>query len=245
MTVAEPGADATKQAIRERVWRTMVSGRAARFPGADGRIPNFVGAERAARLLATVEAWRASGTLKSNPDAPQLPVRVAALAEGKVVYVAVPRLRDARPFLRLDPARLAVTPRQAASIRGAGANGDSATVKQVRRIDLVVCGTVAVNRDGVRIGKGGGYSHLEFALLSEAGKVENRTTIATTVHPLQLLDEELPETPHDFRVDLIVMPDEIIETGADRSRRPKGIRWEDLDDDRIAAIPALGTRRRP
>src|SRR5439155_20864651 len=212
-------------------------------PGADGRIPNFVGAERAARLLATVEAWRASGTLKSNPDAPQLPVRVAALAEGKVVYVAVPRLRDARPFLRLDPARLAVTPRQAASIKGAAANGDSVTVKQVRRIDLVVCGTVAVNRDGVRIGKGGGYSDLEFALLTEAGKVNRATRIATTVHPIQLLDEELPETPHDFRVDLIVTPDGILETGADRARRPSGIDWPDLDEEQISAIPALGALR--
>ena len=30
------------------------------------------------------------------------------------------------------------------------------------------------------------------------------TVLATTVHPLQLLDQALPETPHDFRLDLIV-----------------------------------------
>ena len=34
--------------------------------------------------------------------------------------------------------------------------------------------------------------------------------IATTVHDLQVLDEDLPEQAHDFRVDLIVTPDRII-----------------------------------
>jgi 5-formyltetrahydrofolate cyclo-ligase len=29
----------------------------------------------------------------------------------------------------------------------------------------VVCGSVAVNRQGARVGKGGGFSDLEFALL--------------------------------------------------------------------------------
>src|SRR3712207_8895655 len=42
-----------------------------------------------------------------------------------------------------------------------------------------------LNRDGVRVGKGGGYSDLELGLLIEAGLVDDSTTIATTVHPLQ------------------------------------------------------------
>jgi 5-formyltetrahydrofolate cyclo-ligase len=236
--------DAEKQDVRERVWRLMRERRVARFPGADGRIPNFVGAESAARLLATSDVWRGAKTLKCNPDAPQLPVRAAALADGKVVYMAVPRLREARPFLRLNPARLWVKPREAASIGGAGRHGEPVTVRQVRRVDLVVCGTVAINPDGARIGKGGGYSDLEFALLTEAGRIDERTTIATTVHQVQLVDEELPETGHDFRVDVIVTPDEIIETGADRRKRPRSIRWSDLDEERIASIPALRGLRR-
>jgi 5-formyltetrahydrofolate cyclo-ligase len=61
--------------------------------------------------------------------------------------------------------------------------------------------------------------------------------IATTVHPLQLLDEELPETAHDFRVDVIVTPDEVIRTR--RARRPRGILWEDLDEEKLAEIPVL------
>jgi 5-formyltetrahydrofolate cyclo-ligase len=107
-------------------------------------------------------------------------------------------------------------------------------------VDLIVCGTVAVNRDGVRVGKGGGYSDLEFALLVERGLVGDDTTIVTTVHDLQLLDEELPETGHDFRVDVIVTPEAIVRTPS--RRRPPGILWDHLDNAKRAAIPVLRER---
>lgn len=38
------------------------------------------------------------------------------------------------------------------------------------------CGSVAVNRHGGRVGKGGGYSDLEFALLAESKKIRNSMT---------------------------------------------------------------------
>jgi 5-formyltetrahydrofolate cyclo-ligase len=234
-----------KQAVRERIWRLLERRRAARFPGAHGRIPNFAGAEAAAEVLASAEEWRGARTLKANPDAPQLPVRTRALAEGKRVYMAVPRLVDPKPFLLLDPNRLQVRPRRAASIRGAGQHGVPVAISRMARIDLVVCGSVAVNRSGVRVGKGGGFSDLELALLIEAGKVDERTVIATTVHSLQVLGGDLPETGHDFRVDLIVTPDEVIRAGA--RKRPTGVVWNDLDSAKIDEIPALAAlaRRRP
>ncbi|HEX2052259.1 MAG TPA: 5-formyltetrahydrofolate cyclo-ligase [Actinomycetota bacterium] len=227
----------SKDAIRRRVWADMQSRGAARFPGAQGRIPNFVGAEAAARRLAELPEWKRAGTLKCNPDFPQLPVRTLALQEGKRIYMAVPRLRDERPFLLLDPQDLSLPPRRAASIKGAGFAGRPVRIDDMPHIDLIVCGTVAVNRDGVRIGKGGGYSDLEFALTLQMGVVDGDTLIATTVHPLQVLDEELPETASDFRVDLVVTPEEVIH--CPRSPRPKGIVWEDLDDSRIDGIPVL------
>jgi 5-formyltetrahydrofolate cyclo-ligase len=231
-----------KERVRERVWAALERERAARFPGARGRIPNFKGAEAAARRLAELPEWRAAATIKANPDAPQLPVRIRALADGKRVYMAVPRLRDPKPFLLLDPKRLRVDPRDAASIKGAAASGRPLGVDDVEPIDLVVCGTVAVNRDGVRVGKGGGYSDLEFALLAERRLVGDHTILTTTIHPLQLLDEELPETEHDFRVDRIVLPDAVIETP--RTKRPSGILWDHLDGAKIERVPALTAEQR-
>jgi hypothetical protein len=59
-----------KQAVRERVWALLERERAARFPGAKGRIPNFAGAPAAAARLASLPAWRAARVVKANPDAP-------------------------------------------------------------------------------------------------------------------------------------------------------------------------------
>jgi 5-formyltetrahydrofolate cyclo-ligase len=217
---------ADKQEVRERVWALLERERASRFPGARGRIPNFRGAEAAADRLAALPEWAAAAVVKANPDSPQLSVRRRALAEGKRVYMAVPRLREEKPFVRLG---------HDATIKAQ--DGKPAAVEQLGHVDLVVCGTVAVNRKGIRVGKGGGYSDLEFALLAEAGLVDDETVIATTVHDLQVVDQELPETEHDFRVDLIVTPTRTIRTR--RRRRPPGILWGDLDDEKIAAIPVL------
>jgi 5-formyltetrahydrofolate cyclo-ligase len=233
---------ARKEEVRERVWRELRRAGAARFPGAEGRIPNFTGAEAAARLLASLPQWDATSVLKANPDLPQLPVRAGALAEGKFVYMAVPRLRTDRPFLLLDPDRIESSPRGAASIKGASTAGVLVAVAEVPHVDLVVCGTVAVNRRGVRVGKGGGFSDLEFALLVESGAIDDDTVVATTVHPVQVLDEDLPETSHDFRVDLVVTPEEVIRCR--RAHRPRGIIASHLPPDAATHIPVLAGRAR-
>jgi 5-formyltetrahydrofolate cyclo-ligase len=89
------------------------------------------------------------------------------------------------------------------------------------------------------VGKGGGFSDLEFALLTEAGLIDGSTIVATTVHPLQLLDEEIPETRHDFRVDLIVTPAEVIRMPKRLRRRPSGIIRSHLTEEKIAEVPVL------
>ena len=223
---------ADKQDVRERVWQTLEDEGAARFPGTRGRIPNFRGAEAAAALLAEQPEWGAADVVKSNPDAPQLPVRRRARHDGKTLYMAVPRLTEEKPFVRVmgDP-----------TIKKAMTQGQPVCAEELGHVDVVVCGTVAVNHSGVRIGKGGGYSDLELGFLVEAALVDDDTTIVTTVHPLQVLDEELPETDHDFRVDIVVTPDEVIRTGA--RRRSPGVIWNHLDAETIAAIPVLAARR--
>jgi 5-formyltetrahydrofolate cyclo-ligase len=166
--------------------------------------------------------------IKANPDSPQLPVRRRARKDGKTLYMAVPRLTTDKPFVEVrgDP-----------TIKRALSEGTLRGVDELEPVELVVCGTVAVNRKGVRVGKGGGFSDLEFALLAERGLVGEDTTIVTTVHELQLVDQDLPETEHDFRVDVIVTPETVLRTR--RRRRPPGILWDHLDDEKRAAIPVL------
>jgi 5-formyltetrahydrofolate cyclo-ligase len=239
--VAGSGIDAAKQALRERMWDLLEQERAVE-PGVHGHIPAFAGAEVAAARLAGLAAWQASRVIKAVPDTAQLPVRERALRAGKLVYMAVPMLADELPFYVLDPARIDVSPREAASKEGAARAAVKAGVDAMRPVDLVVCGSVAVNRRGARLGKGAGYSDIEVALLHEAGLIGGQTVIATTVHALQVVDEPLPETEHDFSVDLIVTPAEVIECGP--PRRPAGLYWENLSAEKIAAIPVLAARLR-
>src|SRR5919202_3783891 len=184
-----------KQRIRERIWDLLERRRAAAFPGARGRIPNFVGASAAADALAGTDEWRAAGALKCNPDSPQRPVRLRALREGKILYMAVPRLREARCFWELDPRRLRDVAR-AATIAGASAAGRAVDPRRMPHLDLVVIGSVAVNRRGERVGKGGGDADLEYAILREIGCIDDDTVVATTIHPLQLVLDRVPLTPH-------------------------------------------------
>jgi 5-formyltetrahydrofolate cyclo-ligase len=228
----------SKADVREFVWRAMEVRGVARFPGTKGRIPNFVGAERAALQLKTLPAWRAARVVKINPDAPQLPVRRMALREGKVVYMAVPRLRELECFLELDPARLGPRALQAASIKGAERLGRPTRLDAVPPIDLIVCGSVAVNGRGARVGKGGGFSDLEYGLLAATAKVGPRTPIVTTVHPIQMVPQAIEMRAHDIPIDVVVTPDGPIRL-TPAYPRPGGIYPEALDAGKIAAIPAL------
>jgi|SRR5437867_11968875 len=232
----------TKQDIREHVWQALQQAGVARFPGARGRIPNFVGAERAAERLSGIDVWKRGKVLKCNPDSPQRPVRLRALREGKIVYMAVPRLRELECFIELDPLRIGAKIKGASSIEGAFQFGRPVQPKAMRSIDLIICGTVAANPRGARIGKGGGYSDLEYGLAREARLVRRTTPIITTVHDVQVLDEELPVLPHDIPVDYIVTPTLVIETHTTLPR-PKGIYWEYLPEEKIDAIPYLKRMR--
>jgi len=231
---------AAKAALREKVWDEMSVPGVARFPSPAGRIPNFVGAEAAAELLASTKEWQRAGTVKSNPDSPQLPVRVQALIDGKLLYMAVPRLAERDPFFVLDPEALADMPRKAASIKGAGRSARTIDVDAMEPVDLVVAGCVAVGKDGARLGKGGGFSDLEFAVAGAAGLVGRSTVVVTTVHDVQVQPAGvIPVTPHDVRVDLIATPTRIIRCPRGRRTMPK-LDWSQLTEAKIAAIPLLG-----
>lgn len=228
-----------KQAVRDRVWR-LLDERQVVPPDSYGKIPDFFGAEATADRLAELPQWKDASTIKANPDHPQLPVRVRALQDGKLLYMAVPRIAGEQPFFLLDPLVLELPPEQAADKDTAKQTARRIGVEDMRPIDMVIWGSVAVNRSGARIGKGAGYSDLEVALLTEAGLVTEDTVIVAPVHSLQVIDDEIPESAHDFSVDLIVTPDEVIR--CTNPRRPSGIIWGDLREDQIAAIPVLSRR---
>ncbi len=228
----------TKQEIRNAVWSLLQSEHVARFPGARGRIPNFTGAEHCAAHVAELEVWQAARFIKSNPDSPQRAIRHLALKQGKTIYMAVPRLREEKCFIELDPAKLGKSIYKASSIKGAFELGRQVAVTQMKPVDLILCGSVAVRRNGARLGKGGGYSDLEYGIALETGLITRSTPVITTVHPLQVVTDRFSLMPHDIPIDFIVTPDKIIDCKT-RLAKPEGIYWEYLDEEKIAAIPLL------
>jgi 5-formyltetrahydrofolate cyclo-ligase len=237
---AEDLALTDKRELRRERWAALRLSRSARFPGAAGRIPNFTGAEEAARILAEQPAWERAKVLVCNQDLAQRPVRLRALRAGKRVFVPTERLSGERPFRLLDPRRL--DPErlwEASSIRGAEELGRPVALDRMERVDLVVVGAVAAAPDGSRLGRGGGYADLEHALLCEAGLVSARTPVLTTLHATQVLEPgAIPMERHDLWLDGFATPAAFVSCARAR-RRACGILWSELDPERLAAMPAV------
>jgi len=192
-----------KKRLREEIWRQMQEKGIAKFPlPCYGRIPNFYGAEKAAENLKKLEEWKKARIIFANPDSPQKKIRENALKEGKTVIMASPRLKHG--FIIIRPVKVLGKERFAATIRGAFTYGEKTT--SIPKPDLVIAGSVAVDLQGHRLGKGGGYGDRELKMIRENfGKV----LVVTTVHDVQVVDY-VPNEPHDEKVDLIVTPSRTI-----------------------------------
>ncbi|PUA31510.1 MAG: 5-formyltetrahydrofolate cyclo-ligase [Candidatus Terraquivivens tikiterensis] len=228
---------ASKDEIRKTVWRLLEEKGVARFPRPIfGRIPNFVGAEEAASRLCRTSIYRKAEVVKVNPDSPQLEVRRRTLMDGKMLLMPTPRLSSG--FLLLDPKKIpSGSVEWAATIRGSFKFGKPLRPSEVPGVDLIVLGSVAVSREGWRLGKGEGYGEIEYAILRELGKVDERVSIATTVHELQIV-ECVPHDRYDVPVDYIVTREKFYEVKP-RKPKPSGIYWEDLPLEKLNKIPIL------
>src|SRR5262245_42708650 len=239
------GHDLVKDRLRASVWTQLkVQGAAVGEPV--GHIPRFVGNDQAAAQLAMLPIWQQARVIKCNPDQAQAPVRLRALQENKMLYMAVPRLTEERCFVELTAAELrhrGVALEVAATSRGAMQHGRLVALDEMSPIDLVVVGCVAVARDGGRTGKGAGFADLELGLLRQGGLVQADTPLVTTVHPLQIVPSAvLPMLPHDWSLTWIITPDEAIATTT-TGAQPPGLLWESLRPEQLATIPVLRTVR--
>lgn len=238
----------TKQSFRVKVWRHLESNGLAMFPRpVYNRIPNFKGAPEAAAKLAELDVFKNADTVKVNPDKPQESVRVFALEQQKTLYVPVPRLQTGflnrleLPEGETGPAAI----RKAVSRNGMETYGKPVGIEESGvSLDLVVMGSVAVSKEGYRIGKGKGYGDLEFGLMMHMKAIKPSTVVVTTVHDSQVFDTLPAELfgPHDVPIDIIITPTQVIETQR-MSQRPTGILWHLLSSRRLALMPVLGQLR--
>jgi len=235
------GRSPDKDVIRHEIWHSLEVTDTAVGP-AWSMIPNFVGADTAAWHLARTDEWKRAKTVKTNPDAPQIPIRLRALYQGKLVFAPVPYLTADVPYLRLDPEKLkkkGISFELAATSQGFVEHGDRIEFDQVAPLDFCVCGSVAVTREGGRTGKGAGFADLETAIFRELGIVTADTPMATTVHSSQLVENaRVPMQSHDSPLDFVATELELIRTH-NTAPRPMGVDWDHVRPDQFETIPFL------
>jgi 5-formyltetrahydrofolate cyclo-ligase len=79
-------------------------------------------------------------------------------------------------------------------------------------------------------------------VLTELGLVDEETTVATTVHEMQVVDDAFSLDDHDVPLDVVVTPERVIRTETPLAR-PEGIDWGELSEERIDEIPVLSRFR--
>ncbi|SON56978.1 5-formyltetrahydrofolate cyclo-ligase family protein [Hartmannibacter diazotrophicus] len=233
------GRNVDKDALRREIWERLEETGVNVGP-VWSRISNWVGADEAAWRLSQLPVWKQAKIVKCNPDPPQIPVRLRALYDGKIVYVPVPEFGSGDlPWVKLDPEKLSrdgVQFELAATSQGSVQVGEKLSFEALEPIDLAVCGCVAVTRAGGRTGKGGGFADLELGLFRDLGKITPETPIVTTVHSSMVVDDDrLPIMEHDSLLHWIVTEKEVIETKTMRSQAG-GVIWELVLPDQFEEI---------
>jgi 5-formyltetrahydrofolate cyclo-ligase len=195
-----------KNRLRNLIWKTLKDNNLSKLLKPPyGRIPNFVGSTEAAKILRDTEEWQKSKVIFSSPDSAQKKVREFALVDDKLLIMASPKLKDG--YLLIDPQYVKGKEKIASTINGAFKFGKR--IHKFPKVDLVVEGSVAVDKCGNRLGKGGGYGDREISHLLEEKAITMGTPIATTVHEVQIL-VKIPTEEHDEKINMIVTPKRVI-----------------------------------
>lgn len=234
-----------KQKLRERIW-SMLEETGVSIGPAFGNIPNFAGADMAAFHLSRTTEWQGAQTVKCNPDPPQIPIRLRALYEGKMLFVPVPALTREFPYLRLDPAVLkskGISFELAATSEGYMLHGERIEFEEVPALDFCIVGSVAVSREGARTGKGAGFADLETGIFRELGTIQPDTPMVTLVHSSQMVEpNEVPMMSHDSPLTMVATERELIRIPL-AGVIPSGVDWDMVQEDQFRDIPFLETLR--
>ncbi|XP_026470436.1 methenyltetrahydrofolate synthase domain-containing protein-like [Ctenocephalides felis] len=237
----EAEAGVTKQVIRRGVWKYLDENRLSLFPRpVFNRIPNFKGAFDAAQRLSELDVFKQAKTVLVNPDKPLECVRILALEEGKQLVVPVPRLQSGLLTKIVMPENNSKYHVRRAITRKGLNEAPTVDLNSDINIDLLIIGSVAVSRNGLRIGKGRGYTDLEFAIMQHAKALNQDSLIITLVHDCQVKDD-MPSAlfgAHDVPVDIIITPTETIMVSG-RPPRPTHIMWNLISERRLNTVNAL------
>jgi 5-formyltetrahydrofolate cyclo-ligase len=201
-----------KRLLRKEVWIKLESEHISKFPSpCFGRIPNFVGSERAALRVRLLAEWQNTRVVFANPDFAQQKVREYVLLDGKILIMASPRLKHG--YVLVEPKDARGSEKSASTIGGAFKSWKVVNITEVPKPDLIVEGSVAVDMQGHRLGKGHGYADGEIRTVK---RVFGEIPVATTVHDVQVVGV-VPHEEKDEKISVIVTPTRVIRIKADQA----------------------------
>ena len=229
--------------VRQRIWSLLkdVAKPDTRFHlNFSEVIPDFAGSDAASEQIKAQEAYRACRFPFVTPDNCLVEIRRDLIARGIPFVMSTYGIY--RGFLLIEPG----TVPQGAELYAAWLDGMEHFGRPISlheitargRFDLMLTGASAVSIDGVRFGKGHGFFDLEWGMFTDLGMVDEATPVYAVVHDVQVVEDRLVPSETDILVDLIATPTRTIAVER-QSRRPRGVKWELLDQKQIAATPPL------
>ncbi|WP_282608774.1 5-formyltetrahydrofolate cyclo-ligase [Pelagibius sp. Alg239-R121] len=234
--------------VREKIWSKLagVAQPDSRFHlNFSEVIPDFVGSSAATDRIAKEDFYQRGGYAFITPDNCLVDLRARMLKAGKSMVVSTYGIY--RGFYLLEPAMVPAGQELfAAWLDGLEHFGKKISLEEVAergRFDFMVTGASAVSLDGVRFGKGHGFFDLEWGMFTELGIVDDNTNVSAVVHDVQVVEDKLFPSPTDILVDVIATPNKLYRI-ENRAPRPRGIHWELLEPEQIAATPPLQELRR-
>jgi 5-formyltetrahydrofolate cyclo-ligase len=219
----------TKDEIRKEMWE-IIEKNPAIFPEPVYGIPSFVGSDDAAERLSDLPEWIDAKSITIGFSPNLRAAREFAMKDDKIVYVAIPKLSEEKCYVELNSSFFKGREQYASSIKATYICGQEVGPWEMKKIDLCVTASVAVNEKGCKIGKGGGLGDLGYAICREHGIISDETTIVTIAHPLQVVSHDVQVERHDIPSDYILTPEKIIKTGG-HYPKPQGVYWEDLREE--------------
>lgn len=197
-------------------------------------------AGQVAEHVRRLDKYRQSSQVFIDPSPLLKQVRINALADGKILIMPGPGLKDG--FYRLDPYRIPFAKLSlAATGRELPAFGQKITTRSeaaLLNINLLIGEYWAVDKRGYGVGEGKGFFDLAVALLAELEGLADDFQVLVAIQDRVRLVADLSIDPWDIAGNSILTPEKVIMLD-ELSLAPPGIAWDFLTLDRIRRITPL------
>ncbi|KAI3389230.1 hypothetical protein SNEBB_007779 [Seison nebaliae] len=186
--------------------------------------------------------------IKCDPDIAFCDTRQLILMQGKKLFVPLSKKKKGLLY-QLEIAEGAGRTRgylkYLSSLSGMNTLSKYVPDEKIPKLDMVIVGSIGVDEQGNQIGKGGGFSDLEYCILREYNIIDERTCIVGMVNENQIYEGYISHhliTPHDILLDYIITPQRIIKTKPIRPK-PSKIIWNEISRQQIGRMFLLSKLR--